>query len=70
MEVWALQSHGTSYFLRESIKVKCDDMSARTEIRNNIMHGNLRCKAYQNKGIFVVIKELFVMCIDIKLKIE
>ncbi|PIM95454.1 DNA-directed RNA polymerase subunit beta [Candidatus Hodgkinia cicadicola] len=70
MEVWALQSYGTSYFLRELITVKCDDMSARTEIRNNIMHGNLRCKAYQNEGILVVIKELFAMCIDIKLKIE
>ncbi len=44
-------------------------MLARTEIRNNIMHGNLRCKVYQNEGILVVIKELFAMCIDIKLKI-
>ena len=54
----------------KSITIKCNDMLIRTEIRNNIMHGNLRCKVYQNEGILVVIKELFVMCIDIKLKIE
>ncbi|PIM96223.1 DNA-directed RNA polymerase subunit beta [Candidatus Hodgkinia cicadicola] len=70
MEVWALQSYGVSYFLRESITVRCDDMLARNEIRDGIMHGDLRCKTYHNEGILVVIKELFAMCIDIKLKTE
>ncbi|PIM96484.1 DNA-directed RNA polymerase subunit beta [Candidatus Hodgkinia cicadicola] len=70
MEVWALQSYGVSYFLRESITVRCDDMLARNEMRDGIMHGDLKCKAYHNEGILVLIKELFAMCINIKLKIE
>ncbi|PIM96932.1 DNA-directed RNA polymerase subunit beta [Candidatus Hodgkinia cicadicola] len=70
MEVWALQSYGASYFLRESITVKCDDMLARSEIKTNIQHGNLKYKAYRNEGLVVLIKELFAMCIDIKLKTE
>ncbi len=70
MEVWALQSYGASYFLRELITVKCDDMLARSELKTNIQHGNLKYKAYRNEGVFVLIKELFAMCIDIKLKIE
>ncbi len=70
MEVWVLQSYGVSYFLRESITVKYNDMLARSEFKHTIQHGNLRYKAYQNEGVFVLIKELFAMCIDIKLKIE
>ncbi|PIM95075.1 DNA-directed RNA polymerase subunit beta [Candidatus Hodgkinia cicadicola] len=70
MEVWALQSYGAAHLLRESITARCDDMLARNEIRQNILHGSLRYKAYQNEGIFVLIKELFAMCIDIKLIVQ
>ncbi len=68
MEIWALQSYGAANTIREALTAKCDDVIARHALHESILNDQLSFKTSWNESLLVLLRELFAMCINVKLK--
>ncbi len=67
MEVWALQSYGVAFIIREMLTAKCDDLKARKTLSTNIDEKHLRFKTSCGETLSVLITELCSLCIELKI---
>jgi DNA-directed RNA polymerase subunit beta len=66
MEVWALQSVGAIYNLRELLTVKSDDVSGRESTFSGIVFGKALPDPGIPDGFKVLVRELQALCINIE----
>jgi DNA-directed RNA polymerase subunit beta len=66
MEVWALQSVGAVYNLRELLTVKSDDVSGRESTFSGIVFGKALPDPGIPDGFKVLVRELQALCINIE----
>ncbi|MFT6835499.1 MAG: DNA-directed RNA polymerase subunit beta [Francisellaceae bacterium] len=67
MEVWALESYGAAYTLREMLTVKSDDVAGRTKVYKNIVDGNHNMEAGIPESFNVLMKEVRALGLDMEL---
>ena len=68
MEVWALESYGAAYTLREMLTVKSDDVAGRTKMYKNIVDGDHRVEAGMPESFNVLLKEIRSLALNIELE--
>ncbi|AIC63808.1 DNA-directed RNA polymerase subunit beta [Candidatus Hodgkinia cicadicola] len=68
MEVWALQSYGAAFLLREALTVKSDDVEGRKGINNGILCGRVTMRTTWNESFLVLIREMCSLCLNVELK--
>ncbi|MCI5194144.1 MAG: DNA-directed RNA polymerase subunit beta [Candidatus Electrothrix sp. AU1_5] len=67
MEVWAMESYGAAYTLKEFLTVKSDDVEGRTSMYEKIVKGNNFLDAGLPESFHVLVKELKGLCLDVEL---
>ncbi len=67
MEVWAMESYGAAYTLKEFLTVKSDDVEGRTAMYEKIVKGNNFLDAGLPESFHVLVKELKGLCLDVEL---
>ncbi|MCI5131164.1 MAG: DNA-directed RNA polymerase subunit beta, partial [Candidatus Electrothrix sp. EH2] len=70
MEVWAMESYGAAYTLKEFLTVKSDDVEGRTSMYEKIVKGNNFLDAGLPESFHVLVKELKGLCLDVELLSE
>ena len=68
MEVWALEAYGASYTLQEMLTVKSDDVTGRSKIYENIVHGEHGVNAGMPESFNVLVKEIRALGLNLELK--
>ena len=69
MEVWALESYGAAYNLRELLTIKSDDIVGRNRIYNNIIHDKTKNFYFQNypESFAVLLSEMKGLCLNVEI---
>ncbi|MGP1911241.1 MAG: hypothetical protein ACTS4T_00220 [Candidatus Hodgkinia cicadicola] len=67
MEVWALQSHGAAFIMKEATTLKCDDVTLRSKFSPEVIASNLRLKTTQGESFSLLLTELKSLCINVVL---
>ncbi|MCW5213997.1 DNA-directed RNA polymerase subunit beta, partial [Desulfobulbus sp. US5] len=67
MEVWAMESYGAAYTLKEFLTVKSDDVEGRTSMYEKIVKGNNFLDAGLPESFHVLVKELKGLCLNVEL---
>jgi len=70
MEVWALESYGAAYTLREMLTVKSDDVNGRNKMYKNIVDGDFSMEAGMPESFNVLLKEIRSLSLNIELEQE
>ncbi|MFP3037896.1 MAG: hypothetical protein ACKESC_01200 [Candidatus Hodgkinia cicadicola] len=66
MEIWALQSYGAAYMLKEILTSKSDDSLSREIMYKSILTNNPILLNTWSESLLVLIKELCSLCIKVK----
>src|SRR3989338_2528721 len=67
MEVWALESYGAAYTLKEMLTVKSDDVEGRKKIYEAIVKGDTTLQPSIPESFNVLVKELKSLALDVEL---
>ncbi len=66
MEIWALQSYGSAYMIKEILTSKCDDSLSKEIMYKSILSDNPILLNTWSESLLVLIKELCSLCIRVK----
>ncbi|MGP1917037.1 MAG: hypothetical protein ACTS6P_00180 [Candidatus Hodgkinia cicadicola] len=67
MEVWALQSHGAAFIMKEATTLRCDDVTLRSKFSPEVIASNLRLSTTQGESFSLLLTELKSLCINVVL---
>ncbi|MFP3038940.1 MAG: DNA-directed RNA polymerase subunit beta, partial [Candidatus Hodgkinia cicadicola] len=65
MEMWALQSHGAAFSLKEALTIKCDDVDARSKFCPQLIASKIKLNTTWGESFMLLINELKSLCINI-----
>ncbi len=68
MEIWALQSYGAAFSIKEALTAKCDDIISRETLNESLSHGAPLLIVTWGEGLLLLLRELFAMCVNVKFK--